>query len=178
MTSGRSVFTVRALGPCRQLRPSLVRAHLWALGTLPIRAGSPFPWHAVSAQGGLAPSRSASLCVPVSTPPPLTFSSFAPVPSALVGCPPGKRNSLLSWLSGNEARLEDVHCHLSPEPASCRCINLSQQALGPPPPPPPGTCAPHPRPFTGVGQPDRCWFCLTWASVLLCPFAQVLEGFP
>lgn len=115
------------------------------------------------------------LCV---HPPPLTFSSFAPVPSALVGCPPGKRNSLLSWLSGNEARLEDVHCHLSPEPASCRCINLSQQALGPPPPPPPGTCAPHPRPFTGVGQPDRCWFCLTWASVLLCPFAQVLEGFP
>lgn len=33
----------------------------------------------------------------------LTFPSFAPAPSSQAGCPPGKRNSLLSWLSGNPA---------------------------------------------------------------------------
>ncbi|KAJ8787934.1 hypothetical protein J1605_005592 [Eschrichtius robustus] len=96
----------------------------------------------------------------------MALSSFPSVPSTLVRCPPGKRNSLLSWLSGNMAWLENLHCHLPPEPAHCSCINRSQQALGAPPPP--STCAippahtyrspSHPAPLSrsaSLSYPDR-----------------------
>lgn len=91
---------------CGILCPSLSSARWSALSSLPVK--SPL----CPSQGYQPPTDLLLHLVPVcpcsaSSPyPSLTFSSFAPVPSTQVGCPPGKRNSLLSWLSGNTAWLE------------------------------------------------------------------------
>ena len=106
--------------------------------------------------------------------PSLTFSSFAPVPSTLVRCPPGKRNSLLSWLSGNMAWLENLHCHLPPEPAHCSCINRSQQALGAPPLP--STCAIPPAHTCGPAWPVLALLGL--GPNYYVPLPRSWKGFP
>lgn len=40
------------------------------------------------------------------------FSSVAPAPPVQAGCSPGKLNTLLSWLSGNEACWRSAQRHL------------------------------------------------------------------
>lgn len=51
--------------------------------------------------GSMVLSLSCGQVPPLTPPRPLTSSSSAPVPSTKGWCPPGKRNSLLSWLAGN-----------------------------------------------------------------------------
>lgn len=95
---------------CGSLCPSLSRVH-WSAPS-PSEPSPPFHFAPSLPKGDWPPAGLLLHPVPVppcsaSSPyPSLTFSSFAPVPSTQVGCPPGKRNSLLSWLSGNTAWLE------------------------------------------------------------------------
>lgn len=107
------------------------------------------------AHGRLAPVRSASLSYScgsgscLQTPArSLTSSSLAPVPSTQAGCPLGKRNSLLSWLSGNVACARSPHCHLPAELRTAPTLTL-----------PPGTWAFHldtlgGQPGTGSSWPS------------------------